>query len=148
MSDPEGTLLRAPSEASSRSARRRSAQRSCMSAAPLVGSARLAGDLLQSNTAVTSEARRVVTELREAGAVLNLMRQTKMDEATIHCAIFWAQGCPTIHLNVKFAGRLDAPVTVRNVDNEEVRMNETLLSGIGQKPAVRRRPTNPTWTGP
>ena len=48
------------------------------------GSARAAVNLLRnSNTAVTSETRRVVTELRdEAGAVLNLMRQTKMDEAT------------------------------------------------------------------
>lgn len=30
--------------------------------------------------------------LQEAGSVLNLMRQTKMDEATIHCACLWAQG--------------------------------------------------------
>ena len=42
-----------------------------------------------------------------------------------------------IHLSVKFAGRLDAPVTVLNVDNEVVEINATHLSfsGIGrQKP--------------
>jgi len=51
--------------------------------------------------------------------------------------VMWAQGVDSIHLNVKFAGRLDAPVTVLNVDNEEVTMNEThvTFSGIGrQKP--------------
>lgn len=102
-------------------------------------SARAAVNLLRnSNTAVTSETRRVVNELRdEAGGVLNLMRQTKMDEATIHCACMWAQGYYSVHINVKFASRLDAPVTVLNVDNEVVHINETHLSfsGIGrQKP--------------
>ena len=119
--------------------------------------------LRASNVAIGLEARRAVTELRdEATAVLNLMRQTKMDEAVISCAVMWAQGessvratpaaarprhpqCPEltrrrraqIHLSVKFAGRLDAPVTVLNVDNEVVEINATHLSfsGIGrQKP--------------
>ena len=103
------------------------------------GAARTAVNLLRNgNIAVTSEARRVVTELRdEAGAVLTLMRQTKMDEATISCACMWAQGAYALHLNVKFASRLDSPVTVLNVDNEVVHMNATHLSfsGIGrQKP--------------
>jgi len=103
------------------------------------GSARAAVNLLRnSNTAVPSEARRVVTELRdEAGAVLNLMRQTKMDEATIHCACLWAQGLYSVHINVKFASRLDAPVTVLNVDDEVVHINDTHVSftGVGrQKP--------------
>ena len=49
--------------------------------------------LRASNVAIGSEARRAVTELRdEATAVLNLMRQTKMDEAVISCAVMWAQG--------------------------------------------------------
>ena len=49
----------------------------------------------------------------------------------------WAQGMYSVHLNVKFAGRLDAPVTVLNVDNEEVSITGTRVSfsGIGrQKP--------------
>ena len=42
-----------------------------------------------------------------------------------------------VHLLVKFAMRLDAPVTVLNVDNEQVLINSThvTFSGIGrQKP--------------
>ena len=111
--------------------------------------------------AIGSEARRAVTELRdEATAVLNLMRQTKMDEAVISCAVMWAQresqvratpaAAPTptrsrpersrgrraqVHLSVKFAGqRDDAPVTVLNVDNEVVEINATHLSFSGHRP--------------
>lgn len=103
------------------------------------GAARTAVNMLRmGNVAASSESRRAITELRdEAGAVLSLMRQTKMDEATISCATMWAQGTDSIHINVKFASRLDAPVTVLNVDNEVVHMNDTHLSfsGIGrQKP--------------
>jgi len=101
--------------------------------------AKRAVDVLRAgNVPPSSEARRTVTEVRDsAGAVLALMRQTKLDEATISCAVMWAQGELSIHLNVKFASRLDAPVTVLNVDNEVVHINETHVSfsGIGrQKP--------------
>ena len=101
--------------------------------------ARSALDLLRNrNHAISSEARHVVTVLRdEASSVLSLMRQTKMDETTISCAIMWAQGEASVHLLVKFAMRLDAPVTVLNVDKEQVVINTThvTFSGIGrQKP--------------
>jgi len=128
--------------------------------------ARTALDLLRDrNHVVGSESRNVVTVLRdEASAVLSLMRQTKMDEATISCAVMWAQGEASVHLLVtltltltltlalalsltltpaqvhllvKFAMRLDAPVTVLNVDHEQVVINSThvTFSGIGrQKP--------------
>ena len=117
--------------------------------------------LRASNVAIGSEARRAVTELRdEATAVLNLMRQTKMDEAVISCAVMWAQGESSVratpaaarpaarspcaiappprafHLSVKPPGG-STPVTVLNVDNEVVEINATHLSfsGIGrQKP--------------
>ena len=94
--------------------------------------------LRDQNVPPSAEARRVVTELRDgAGSLLALMRQTKMDEATISCAVMWAQGTRSIHLNVKFASRLDAPVTVLNVDNEVVSISENRVSfsGVGrQKP--------------
>ena len=94
--------------------------------------------LRSQNVPPGAEAKRAVTELRDgASSVLVLMRQTKMDEATINCAVMWAQGVNSIHLNVKFAGRLDAPVTVLNVDNEVVSITESRIefSGIGrQKP--------------
>ena len=101
--------------------------------------AKKAVDMMRAlNTPPGAETRRSVTELRDgAGAVLALMRQTKMDEATISCAVMWAQGLYSVHLNVKFAGRLDAPVTVLNVDNEVVSITENRVSfsGIGrQKP--------------
>jgi len=101
--------------------------------------ARRALDLLRNrNHAISSEARHVVTVLRdEASSVLSLMRQTKMDETTISCAVMWAQGEASVHLLVKFAMRLDAPVTVLNVDNEQVVINTThvIFSGVGrQKP--------------
>ena len=96
-------------------------------------------DLLRAqNVPPGPDARRAVTEVRdEAGSLLALMRQTKMDEATISCAVMWAQGIYSVHLNVKFASRLDAPVTVLNVDNEVVSITENRItfSGIGrQKP--------------
>ena len=101
--------------------------------------ARSALDLLRNrNHVISSESRNVVTVLRdEASSVLSLMRQTKMDESTISCAVMWAQGEASVHLLVKFAMRLDAPVTVLNVDNEQVVINTThvTFSGIGrQKP--------------
>ena len=101
--------------------------------------ARGALDVLRTrNVAIGSEVRQAVTTLRdEAGSVLNLMRQTKMDEATINCAVMWAQGESSVNLLIKFAARLDAPVTVLNVDNEQVLINAThvTFSGIGrQKP--------------
>ena len=101
--------------------------------------ARAALDVLRTrNVAIGSEVRQAVTTLRdEAGSVLTLMRQTKMDEATINCAVMWAQGESSVNLLIKFAGRLDAPVTVLNVDNEQVVINAThvTFSGIGrQKP--------------
>jgi len=68
---------------------------------------------------ISSDGRRALTEIRDgAGGVLALLRQTKMDESVISCAVMWAQGERAVHLNVKFAARLDAPVTVLNVDNE------------------------------
>ena len=91
--------------------------------------ARGALDVLRTrNVAIGSEVRQAVTTLRdEAGSVLNLMRQTKMDEATINCAVMWAQGESSVNLLIKFAARLDAPVTVLNVDNEKVELgNDTL----------------------
>ena len=101
--------------------------------------ARSALDLLRNrNHVISSESRNVVTVLRdEASSVLSLMRQTKMDETTISCAVMWAQGEASVHLLVKFAMRLDAPVTVLNVDKEQVVINTThvTFSGIGrQKP--------------
>ena len=62
--------------------------------------ARTALDLLRDrNHVVGSESRNVVTVLRdEASSVLSLMRQTKMDEATISCAVMWAQGEASVHL--------------------------------------------------
>jgi len=94
--------------------------------------------LRSANVAVSSETRFALTQLRdESASVLSLLRQTRMDEATIRCAVLWAQGTTGVHLSVKFASRLDAPVTVLNVDNEQVTINEThvLFSGIGrQKP--------------
>ena len=99
---------------------------------------RAVDELRNQNVPPSSETRRALTELRdESGSLLALMRQTKLDEATISCAVMWAQGERSIHLNVKFAGRLDAPVTVLNVDNEEVHINATHVSftGVGrQKP--------------
>ncbi|KAL3892674.1 MAG: hypothetical protein SGPRY_014899 [Prymnesium sp.] len=120
-------------------------------------SARAAVDLLRkANASPLSETRRLVTHLRdEAGAVLNLMRQTKMDEATIHCACMWAQGAAcnesesasladesrvaglySVHINVKFASRLDAPVTVLNVDDEVPKSPSPLIS-IASSPPLR-----------
>jgi flagellar biosynthesis GTPase FlhF len=101
--------------------------------------ARRAVDVLRAqNVPPGPDARRAVTEVRDqSGALLALMRQTKMDEATISCAVMWAQGIYSVHLNVKFASRLDAPVTVLNVDNEQVNITENRItfSGIGrQKP--------------
>jgi hypothetical protein len=87
---------------------------------------------------ISSDGRRALTEIRDgAGDVLALLRQTKLDESIISCAVMWAQGEHAVYLNVKFAARLDAPVTVLNVDNEVVTMNATHVSfsGVGrQKP--------------
>ena len=77
--------------------------------------ARTAVDALRASNAQVGDAtRRSLTELRdESASVLALLRQTRMDEATISCAVMWAQGDLSVHLNVKFAARLDSPVTVR-----------------------------------
>lgn len=87
---------------------------------------------------VSDETRRALTSLHtESGSLVALLRQTRLDEATIKCAVMWAQGARSVHLNVKFAQRLDAPVTVLNVDNEVVEINSThvAFSGVGrQKP--------------
>ena len=100
--------------------------------------ARRAVNDLRAQNAPAKLGQRALTEIRdEAGDLLVLIRQTKMDEATINCAVMWAQGESMVHLNVKFASRLDAPVTVLNVDNEKVAMNESHVSfsAIGrQKP--------------
>ena len=89
---------------------------------------------------ISTHGRRALTEIRDgAGSVLSLLRQTSLDEATISCAVQWAQGESSVHLNVKFAARLDAPVTVLNVDNEEVSINASHVTfrGLGrQKPKV------------
>jgi hypothetical protein len=65
--------------------------------------ARRAVDVLRAqNVPPGPDARRAVTEVRdESGALLALMRQTKMDEATISCAVMWAQGIYSVHLNVR-----------------------------------------------
>ena len=57
--------------------------------------AKRAVDILRSqNIPAGSDARKAVTVLRdEAGSLLALMRQTRMDEATISCAVMWAQVC-------------------------------------------------------
>ena len=66
--------------------------------------------LRASNVAIGSEARRAVTELRdEATAVLNLMRQTKMDEAVISCAVMWAQGESSVRAT---PARIPAPAAL------------------------------------
>jgi len=101
--------------------------------------ARATVDVLRGNSlTVSDDTRRSLTTLRdESASVLALLRQTRMDESTINCATLWAQGELSVHLNVKFALRLDAPVTVLNVDNEKVTINETHVSfsGVGrQKP--------------
>ena len=60
---------------------------------------------------ISDETRRSLTTLRdESESLLAQLRQTRMDEATIRCAVMWAQGENDVHLNVKFAQRLDAPV--------------------------------------
>ena len=55
---------------------------------------RLAVDMLRRRgLPLGPSARKAVTEVHDgAGEVLALMRQTRMDEATIHCACMWAQG--------------------------------------------------------
>ena len=50
------------------------------------------------------------------------------EETTVNCAFQWAQHPNFIYLNVKFSGRIDGPVTVLNVDNENVTLtNEDLF---------------------
>lgn len=92
------------------------------------------------NVPAAAETRSALTQIRdEAGSLLALMRQTKMDEATISCAVLWAQGESSVHLNVKFASRLDAPVTVLNVDNEKVRRGPPLRHLAVWRAGVRLR---------
>ena len=75
----------------------------------------------------------------------------------MNCAFQWAQHPNFIYLNVKFSGRIDGPVTVLNVDNENVTLtNESFhFSALGrQKPKTFQLhlqldraivPENSTW---
>jgi len=85
------------------------------------------------------EVRSAATRIRDqATDVINLLRVgANTEETVVSCAFQWAQRPDFIYLNVKFSSRIDGPVTVLNVDNEEVVLtNESVtFSALGrQKP--------------
>lgn len=89
--------------------------------------------------ATLAETRQRATKIRdEATEVINLMRTGANAEATdVNCAFQWAQRPEFIYLNVKFSSRIDGPVTVLNVDNEQVTLgnNSLVFEAVGrQKP--------------
>ena len=99
------------------------------------------------------------TQIRDQSTeIINLMRVgANKEETTVNCAFQWAQHPNFIYLNVKFSGRIDGPVTVLNVDNENVTLtNESFhFSALGrQKPKTFQLhlqldraivPENSTW---
>lgn len=63
------------------------------------------------------------------------------EETVVNAAFQWAQRPDFVYLNVKFASRIDGPVTCLNVDNENVTFtNDSLyFEGMGrQKPKTFR----------
>lgn len=85
------------------------------------------------------EVRSAATRIRDqATDVINLLRVgANKEETVVSCAFQWAQRPDFIYLNVKFSSRIDGPVTVLNVDNEEVNLtnDSVAFSAIGrQKP--------------
>jgi hypothetical protein len=85
------------------------------------------------------EVRAAATRIRDqATEVINLLRTgANAEETVVSCAFQWAQRPEFVYLNVKFSSRIDGPVTVLNVDNEEVTLtNETMsFDAVGrQKP--------------
>uniref|UniRef100_A0A7S0LNH0 CS domain-containing protein n=1 Tax=Coccolithus braarudii TaxID=221442 RepID=A0A7S0LNH0_9EUKA len=85
------------------------------------------------------EVRATATRIRDqATDVINLLRVgANAEETSVACAFQWAQRPEFIYLNVKFSSRIDGPVTVLNVDNENVTLtNESMdFSAVGrQKP--------------
>lgn len=83
--------------------------------------------------------RTTATSIRdEATEIINLLRVgANKEETVVNCAFQWAQRPDYIYLNVKFSSRIDGPVTVLNVDNENVTFtNESVhFEGTGrQKP--------------
>jgi len=85
------------------------------------------------------EVRATATRIRDqANDVINLLRVgANAEETVVSCAFQWAQRPEFLYLNVKFSSRIDGPVTVLNVDKENVTLtNESLeFSAVGrQKP--------------
>jgi hypothetical protein len=85
------------------------------------------------------EVRSTATRIRDqATDLINLLRVgANAEETVVSCAFQWAQRPDFIYLNVKFSGRIDGPVTVLNVDNENVTIGDNSLefSAVGrQKP--------------
>ena len=102
-------------------------------------------EMRQGGAAVGSmqEVRGAATRIRDqATEIINLMRVgANAEETVVNAAFQWAQRPEFIYLNVKFSSRIDGPVTVLNVDNENVTLtNDTLLfDAIGrQKPKTFR----------
>lgn len=85
--------------------------------------------------------RTTATSIRdEATEIINLLRVgANKEETVLNCAFQWAQRPDYIYLNIKFSSRIDGPVTVLNVDNENVTFtNESVhFQGTGrQKPKL------------
>ena len=83
--------------------------------------------------------RTTATSIRdEATEIINLLRVgANKEETVVNCAFQWAQRPDYVYLNIKFSSRIDGPVTVLNVDNENVTFtNESVhFEGTGrQKP--------------
>jgi len=89
------------------------------------------------------EVRSSATRIRDqATDIINLMRVgANAEETVVNAAFQWAQRPDFIYLNVKFASRIDGPVTCLNVDNEKVTLtnNSLLFEAVGrQKPKTFR----------
>jgi len=89
------------------------------------------------------EVRSTATRIRDqATDVINLLRVgANAEETSVSCAFQWAQRPEYIYLNVKFSSRIDGPVTVLNVDNENITLTNSSLvfTAVGrQKPKTFR----------
>jgi len=89
------------------------------------------------------DVRGAATRIRDqATDIINLMRVgANAEETVVNAAFQWAQRPEFIYLNVKFASRIDGPVTCLNVDNEKVTLtnNSLLFEAVGrQKPKTFR----------
>ena len=89
------------------------------------------------------EVRSRATRIRDhATELINLLRVgANAEETVVACAFQWAQRPEYVYLNVKFSSRIDGPVTVLNVDNENVTLTPTSLEfeALGrQKPKTFR----------